>query len=103
MKTCGRSGAFARRGCANLREVILLGEAQELSSGSRATSRRLCSDIFQGKKGSMSDGVWPPFWAQLSKNSVSQVRMLIWAIVRVANREKSFTASRPLHNAPDPE
>src|SRR4051794_33261029 len=103
MQTCGRSGSFARRECANLGGgVILLAEAQELSSGSRAISRRLCSDIFQGKKGSMSDGTRPPFCAQLSKNSVSQVRMLSLAIVKVANREKSFTASRPLHNAPDP-
>src|SRR5437764_5371762 len=102
MQTCGRSGSFARCGCANLWEVILLAKAQELSSGSRAISRRLCSDIFQGKKGSMSEGTQPPFWAQLSRNGVSQVRMLSRAIVNVANRENSSTASRPLHNAHDP-
>ena len=34
---------------------------QELSSGSRARSRRLSWDMFQGKNGLMSAGTWPPF------------------------------------------
>ena len=102
MQTCGRSGAFPVVGVCEPREVIAIGEIQEVSSGSRAISRRRCSDIFQGKNGSMSDGTRPPFSAQLSKYCLSQVRMLIRAIVNVANREKSIAASRPLHKAPEP-
>jgi hypothetical protein len=82
--------------------VITSGEAQELSLGSIASSRHFSSDIFQGKNGSMSAGTWPPFSEQLSKYQVSQVRMLILAIVKVADREKSIAASRPLHIAPEP-
>src|SRR4051795_7031655 len=103
MQTCGHSGAFAHCGCGRvLGGVITIGEAQELSSGSRANSRRLSSDIFQGKNRSMSDGTWPPFSAQLSTYWVSQVRILSLAIANVANRKKSIAASRPLHNAPEP-
>src|SRR4051812_42031678 len=102
MQTYARSGAFTRSGSVATSGLIGGGDGQELSSGSRAISRRLSSDIFQGKNGPMSDGTWPPFCAQLSRNHVSQVRMLIWAMAHVANREKSIAASRPLHNAPEP-
>ena len=67
-----------------------------------ANSRRFSADIFQGKNGLMSDGAWPPFSAQLFRYHVNQVRMLIFARPKVANREKSIAASRPLHNAPEP-
>src|SRR3954452_6365865 len=102
MQTYARSGAFTRSGPVGTSGLIASGEGQELSSGSRAIARRFSSDIFQGKNGPMSDGTWPPFCAQLSRNHVSQVRMLILARVKVANREKSIAASRPLHNAPEP-
>src|SRR3954462_9533268 len=102
MQTYARGGACTRRGAIGTSGSIASGEGQELSSGSRAISRRFSSDIFQGKNGSMSDGTRPPFCAQLSRNHVSQLRMLILAMVNVANREKSIAASRPLHNAPEP-
>src|SRR3954454_25278407 len=102
MQTYARSGAFTRSGFVGTSGLIASGEGQELSSGSRAISRRFSSDIFQGKNGPMSDGTWPLVSAQLSRNHVSQVRMLILAIVKVANREKSIAASRPPHNAPEP-
>src|SRR3954469_12904024 len=102
MQTCARSGAFTRSESVGTSGLIASGEAQELSSGSRAIARRFSSDIFQGKNGPMSDGTRPPFCAQLSRNHVSQLRMLILARVNVANREKSIAASRPLHNAPEP-
>src|SRR5665213_860346 len=82
--------------------VMAIDPAQELSLGSRAIARRVSTDIFQGKNGSMSDGAWPPFSAQLSRYHVSQVRTLSFARLNVANREKSVAASRPLHNAPEP-
>jgi len=82
--------------------MIVVAQAQELSSGSRAISRRFSTDIAQGKNAVMSEGTWPPFSAQQFRNQVSQVRTLIRARVNVANREKSDAASRPLHNAPDP-
>src|SRR3954451_24387303 len=102
MRTYARSGVFTRSGSVGTSGLIASGEGQELSSGSRAIARRFSSDIFQGKNGPMSDGTWPPFCAQLSRNHVSQVRMVIWAMANVANREKSIAASRPLHNAPEP-
>src|SRR4051812_12641232 len=102
MQTYVRSRASTRRGSVGTSGLIASGEGQELSSGSRAIARRFSSAIFQGKNGLMSAGTWPLFSAQLSRNHVSQVRMLIWAIVNVANREKSIAASRPLHNAPEP-
>src|SRR3954447_4490377 len=102
MQTYTCSGAFPRSGSVGTSGLIASDEGQELSSGSRAISRRFSSDITQGKNGPMSDGTWPPFCAQLSRNHVSQVRMLILAMVNVANREKSIAASRPLHNAPEP-
>src|SRR3954453_1933386 len=102
MQIYARGGAFTRSGFVGTSGLIASGEGQELSSGSRAIARRFSSDIFQGKNGSMSDGTWPPFCAPLSRNPVSPVRMLILAMVKVANREKSIAASRPLHNAPEP-
>src|SRR3954467_3628237 len=102
MQTYARSWAFTRRGSVGPSGWIASGEGQELSSGSRAISRRFSSDICQGKNGPMSDGTWPPFCAQLSRNHVSQARMLILDRVHVANKEKSIAASRPLHNAPEP-
>src|SRR3954454_10309293 len=102
MQTYARSGAFTRSGPVGTSGLITSGEGQELSSGSRAISRRFSCDIFQVKNGPMSDGTRPPFCAQLSRNHVSQVRMLTLAMVKVANREKSIAASRPLHNAPEP-
>src|SRR3954465_6791804 len=102
MQTYARTGAFTRSGSAATSGLIARGEGQELSSGSRAISRRFSSDIFQGKNGLMSDGTWPPFCAQLSRNHVSPLRMLILARVNVANSEKRIAASRPLHNAPEP-
>ena len=65
-------------------------------------SRRVSWDMFQGKNGLMSAGAWPPFSAQLCRNQVSHLRTLMLDSLRVANREKSIAASRPLHNAPEP-
>src|SRR5262245_28936236 len=76
---------------------------QEVSLRSRAIPRHFSSVIFQGKNRSISSGTWPPFWAQLSRNQVSHLRQLIFTIFRVASREKSIAAKRPLHNAPRPE
>src|SRR5829696_1089981 len=102
MRTYARNGVFTRSGPVGTSGLIASGEGQELSSGSRAIARRFSSDIIQGKNGPMSDGTWPPVSAQLSRNHVSQVRMLILAMVNVANREKSIAASRPLPNPPEP-
>ncbi len=44
----------------------------------------------------------PPFSAQRSRYHVSQARTLIFAMVNIANREKSVAAGRPLHNAREP-
>ena len=74
---------------------------QDVSLGSRASSRRFSSDIFHGKNGSIAAGACPPFWAQLCRNQVSHLRMLIWDKFRVANREKSIAVSRPLHKVPE--
>src|SRR3954453_7371427 len=102
MQTYARSWAFTRRGFVGTSGLIAGGEGQELSSGSRAISRPSPPAIFQGKNGPRSEGTRPPFCAQLSRNHVSQLRMLILAMLNVANREKSIAASRPLHNAPEP-
>src|SRR3954468_10897659 len=102
MQTYARSGTFTRRGSVGTSGLIASGEGQELSSGSRAIARRFSSDIFQGKNGPMSDGIWPPSCTKPTRNHANQVRMLILARVKVANREKSIPASRPLHNAPEP-
>ena len=82
--------------------VMAIDLAQELLMGSRAIARRVSTAIFQGKNGSMSDGAWPPFSAQRTRYHVSQVRMLGFAGRKLANREKSVAASRPLHNALEP-
>src|SRR4051812_12830419 len=82
--------------------VIAIRQVQELSAGSMLISRRFSAVIIQGKNGVISEGTWPSFSAQLSKYHVSHVRILIFAMVKVANREKSVAASRPLHNAPEP-
>jgi len=81
---------------------MVIDQAQELSLGSMANSRRLSTDISQGKNGVMSDGARPPFSALQFRYHVSQVRMLSLAMLKVANREKSVAASLPLHNDPEP-
>ena len=83
-------------------QVSAIIPAQELSLGSTVISRRISLDIFQGKNESMSDGTRPPFSAQLSRNHVSQARMLILERAKVANSEKSVAANRPLHCDPEP-
>ena len=61
------------------------------------------TDIFQGKNGSMSDGTWPPFSAQLCRNHVSQVRMLIlarstWRTEKRASPPAARSTTPPSHS-----
>jgi hypothetical protein len=102
---CKRKGAmepFAFVAVLKNEWTIAIDRAQELSAGSIANSRCFSADIFQGKNRSMSVGTLPPFCAQTSRYHASQVRILIFAMLNVANREKSIAASRPLHNDPEP-
>src|SRR5215213_3427493 len=102
MQTYGRSEAFPSRGRVQAVRNYPRPQTQELSSASMVISRRFSTDISHGRNGLISDGTRPPFSAQLSRYHVSHVRTLSFAIVNVANREKSIAASRPLHNAPEP-
>jgi hypothetical protein len=67
-----------------------------------ANASRRSSERFQGKKGWMSSGAFPPAAAQLSKYQVNHRRGWSFQWASVANSENIAAASRPLHRAPEP-
>src|SRR4051794_30980681 len=87
----------------NVGWIVRAGYADhELSSGSRASSRRFSPDMARGRRDATPRGACPPLAAQLCRYHVSHLRMFNFATVKLANRENSAAASRPLHNAPEP-
>src|SRR5580700_10595645 len=82
------------------------GNGQELfggsGDGSAAKVARCSGDRFQGRNELMSAGTRPPASAQLRKYHDSQRRGFSFHSAKVAKRENSIAAKRPLHNAPDP-
>ena len=80
---------------------------QEVSAKAGAVPRtanaaRRSAERFQGRKGWMSSGAFPPAAAQLFKYHISHRRGLRFQRASVANSENIVAANRPLHNEPEP-
>ena len=72
-KVVGVTGLFPVVGVLESDAVIDFGDAQELSFGSRASSRRLSSDSFQGKNASKRSPTSRRSWRTSSASSVGSV------------------------------